>query len=228
VLSAAVDRIAVLREPDQVEVRDMSFRPSLFYRVTGRLNAMIWWLPLPGRLLTRVSLLVYHSPPMPSELVLEISDALDAAGVQHWIRGGWGVDALVDRQTRAHWDLDIVIDQNAESRAIDAVERLGFARWFEVESNTPLFSRSALRDHPVAGRAVDLHPLDISAGHVTFTTGTIDNRPVPCLSLESQLATHAGYRNRNYRKRRHDVVDIEVLRELSRRLNSPIERQAAR
>ena len=203
----------------------MSFRPSLFYRMTGRLNGMLWCVPLPSRVLTRLGHLVYHSPPLPGELVLEISDALHAADVQHWIRGGWGVDALRGRQTRPHWDVDIVIDEEAKSRAIDVVERLGFTRWFEVTSDTPLLSRIVLRDHPSAGRAVDLQPLDMSATDMTFSTGTIDSRPVPCLSLASQLATHAGYRNSNYRKRRRDLADVAALRELSQRFagsNPPI------
>lgn len=38
--------------------------------------------------------------------------ALDAAGVPTWLDGGWGIDALVGRQTRPHSDLDLVIALN--------------------------------------------------------------------------------------------------------------------
>ena len=34
---------------------------------------------------------------------------LEAAGLVVWLDGGWGVDALLGRQTRPHQDLDLVI-----------------------------------------------------------------------------------------------------------------------
>jgi 2'-5' RNA ligase len=188
-----------------------SYEPPLAYRITGRMNVAVWRLPLPPRVLVRLSALVYRNPPMPSGLVLKIADALDEAGVRYWIRGGWGVDALAGRQTRAHEDLDIVIDDHAHVRAVEAIEGLGFSRWYDVQSDVPLFSRIVLRDHPVAGRAVDLQPVEIVDGHMKFTIGTIDSRPVPCLELQMQLATHS-----NYRKRWRDHVDLVVLREVSR------------
>jgi len=42
--------------------------------------------------------------------VLAILGALDATGTRLWVAGGWGVDALVGRQTRAHRDLDLLVD----------------------------------------------------------------------------------------------------------------------
>jgi lincosamide nucleotidyltransferase A/C/D/E len=187
----------------------VNYEPPLFYRITGRLNAVVWRLPLPRRLLAKLSMLVYHNPPIPGELVLEILDALDAAGVRCWIRGGWGVDALAGKRTRTHEDLDLIIEDDANLRAVEALEDLGFSRWYDVDSDVPLFSRIVLHDHPVAGRAVDLQPLDISAGHVEFSTGTIENRQVACLSLQSQLTTHS-----NYRKRPCDRADLAVLNSL--------------
>lgn len=41
--------------------------------------------------------------------VIMIINALAAAGVDAWLDGGWGVDALVGEQTRPHDDLDLVI-----------------------------------------------------------------------------------------------------------------------
>lgn len=196
----------------------MSFEPSLLYRITGRLNVIVRRLPLPQAVLDRLSTLIYRTPPMPSELVLKIVDALDRADVRYWLRGGWGIDALAGRQTRAHEDLDIVIDDHAMSRAVKAVENLGFSRWYDVASEVPLFSRIVLHDHPVAGRAVDLQPLDIVGGHVEFTIGTIEGRAVPCLTPESQIATHS-----NYRKRLRDRADLAVLRNLSRGSEAPSE-----
>ncbi|MGZ4382041.1 MAG: nucleotidyltransferase domain-containing protein, partial [Gaiellaceae bacterium] len=39
--------------------------------------------------------------------VLEVLAALGEAGVRASLEGGWGVDALVGRQTREHEDLDL-------------------------------------------------------------------------------------------------------------------------
>jgi hypothetical protein len=38
--------------------------------------------------------------------VIQVLEALDGAGVRHWVGGGWGVAALAGRQTRPHRDLD--------------------------------------------------------------------------------------------------------------------------
>jgi 2'-5' RNA ligase len=185
------------------------YAPPLLYRITGRLNAVVWRLPLPRRAIARLSMLVYRNPPMAGELVLGIVEALHAADVRCWISGGWGVDALIGRQTRLHRDLDVVIEDHDGRRAVDALRDLGYWEWYSVDSDTPLFARVVLHDHPVAGHAIDLHPLDLSIGKVQFTDGAIEGRAVPCLSVESQVVTHS-----NYRKRWRDRADLARLRKL--------------
>jgi len=93
--------------------------------------------------------------------------------------------------------------------AAEALEKLGFREWYRVDSDTPLFSRVVMRDHELAGRAVDLQPFDVSSDHVRFATGVIDGHTVPCLAVESQLALHSDYRMR--RCDRHDVALLESL-----------------
>jgi lincosamide nucleotidyltransferase A/C/D/E len=44
-----------------------------------------------------------------AEDVLELYASLLENGVQIWILGGWGVDALLERQTRPHKDLDVIV-----------------------------------------------------------------------------------------------------------------------
>jgi lincosamide nucleotidyltransferase A/C/D/E len=41
-----------------------------------------------------------------AETVLEL---FESEAIEVWIDGGWGVDALVGRQTRPHEDLDLVV-----------------------------------------------------------------------------------------------------------------------
>ena len=41
--------------------------------------------------------------------VIKFYSDLSDIGVDIWIDGGWGVDALLNKQTRPHGDLDIVV-----------------------------------------------------------------------------------------------------------------------
>jgi lincosamide nucleotidyltransferase A/C/D/E len=150
--------------------------------------------------------------------VLAVLDALAAAGCPAWVAGGWGVDALVGRETRAHRDLDLAIEASAEPVALAALAALGYVvetdwRPIRVEVAAP------------GDRWVDLHPVVFdAAGNGTqagpdgtsftyprdcFTSGTIGGRPVPCLSATQQLEFHRGYEPRP-----HDLADLALLRHL--------------
>ena len=50
-------------------------------------------------------------PEMTSRDVTEFCRWMDSLGIEIWIDGGWGVDALLGIQTRRHVDLDIVLQQ---------------------------------------------------------------------------------------------------------------------
>jgi aminoglycoside-2''-adenylyltransferase len=54
---------------------------------------------------------------MLAEEVVDLLDYLEGLGVDLWLDGGWGVDALLETQTRGHDDLDLVV-------ALDQVPRL--------------------------------------------------------------------------------------------------------
>lgn len=41
------------------------------------------------------------------EDLFEVLDMIEQLGIRYWLDGGWGVDALVGRQTREHRDVDI-------------------------------------------------------------------------------------------------------------------------
>ncbi|HEY2283315.1 MAG TPA: 2'-5' RNA ligase family protein [Solirubrobacteraceae bacterium] len=187
----------------------MSSDPSLLYRTTGRLNRVVWRLPLPRRVVARLSSWVYRNPPMPGDAVLAVIKALGDAGVRCWISGGWGVDALAGEHTRVHRDLDLVVEDRAMDRAVEILDGLGYFEWYRSESDVPMFSRVVLHDHELAGRTVDLHPLELSGMHMELTTGQIAGREVPCLSADLQVRTHSSYR-----KRWRDRADLAVLRKL--------------
>jgi lincosamide nucleotidyltransferase A/C/D/E len=135
--------------------------------------------------------------------VQEVVGAL--AGLRFWLDGGWGVDALLGEQTRAHSDLDVALDRRDVAEAQQRLTALGFAHAPEIEPGLP--ARYVLCD--ARGRQIDLHPLDFDGGdgwqqlpdgrrgrypasELGFT-GRIGGVEVPCISPALQLRHHQGY-----------------------------------
>lgn len=151
--------------------------------------------------------------------VVQVLDALAAADVRHWVAGGWGVDALVGRQTREHRDLDLAVDLADLDICLAELTGLGY-----VSETDELPVRVELRSGEDGW--VDVHPVSFDeAGHgvqgdpgghhfdyppEVFTSGALGARPVPCLSVAQQLVFHSGYPPRP-----HDVLDLALLEGLS-------------
>ena len=140
---------------------------------------------------------------MDSRTLQAIISLLEADGIDVWLDGGWGVDALLEHQTRDHDDLDIVVELEHASRVIELLDSLGYS----LVTGTPPMS-FVLVD--VRGRQVDVHPVtfDAEGGGIYqmddgtewvypsagFTgRGSVDEKPVRCLSPEVQVLVHAGY-----------------------------------
>ncbi|MEV6487612.1 hypothetical protein AB0M20_03080 [Actinoplanes sp. NPDC051633] len=140
---------------------------------------------------------------MTGDDVLEILDVLRKAGADIWIGGGWGIDALLGTQTRAHRDLDLMHRQEQEDIVVAALTGAGFTETLDWR---PI--RFVVTD--ARGREIDLHPLVFAAdGSATqastdpdepfrypaecFVTGEIEHSPVGCLSAEQQAYFHQGY-----------------------------------
>lgn len=158
--------------------------------------------------------------------VVGVLDAFDAADIRAWLEGGWGVDALVGRQTRRHRDVDVDVDAAQEAVAIEVLRSLGYEAWVDQRPNRiEMFA-------PGGGR-VDLHPLlvdpDGSArqpgvnGEVYdfprryFTTGTLGGRRVGCFTIEAQRHFRTGYEQRPV-----DVHDLAQLDRLTASSGQPL------
>ena len=141
-----------------------------------------------------------------SDDVWEILDRLAASAIEVWLDGGWGVDALLGEQTRAHDDLDLVIARSDCPAAQDALEPLGFEPAADIEPGLP--ARFVLRDS--GDRRVDFHPVvfdELGNGWQELPdgswglypaeglrgVGSIARRRVLCLTPELQLRHHLGY-----------------------------------
>src|SRR4051794_39757104 len=148
--------------------------------------------------------------------VLAALDAIERAGVDAWVEGGWGIDALIGRRTRAHDDLDLAVDaaDGGFDLAVAALAALGYRPGLD---DLPV----RLGVEPPDGRRVDLHPLrfgadgsGVQAGHTRefvypadgFTTGRIGDRPVACLTARLQRDFHAHHEPRPV-----DVLDLAQL-----------------
>jgi lincosamide nucleotidyltransferase A/C/D/E len=139
---------------------------------------------------------------MTSERVLELLGALRSAGVSAAVDGGWGIDALLGRQTREHEDLDLVVAVGDVDRICATLAISGFAL---AEDHLPV--RFVLRN--ATGEQLDFHTVrfDEHGGGVQpqpgggsfryppegFVRGIIGFDSVSCISAEVQLLCHLGY-----------------------------------
>ncbi|MEU4566292.1 hypothetical protein [Micromonospora sp. NPDC023956] len=154
-----------------------------------------------------------------AEEVHAVLDALTGVGCAAWIGGGWGVDALVGRQTRSHRDLDLLVPADREAAALRALGLLGYAvetDWRPVRVEVVAARRGRVDLHPVTFDATgDAHQAGLDGGSFRyprdcFTTGTIAGRPVGCLSVAQQMVLHSGYEPRDV-----DRTDLALLRQLA-------------
>ncbi|MEO7982010.1 MAG: hypothetical protein ABI807_14105 [Sporichthyaceae bacterium] len=139
---------------------------------------------------------------------------LEENGVKCWVLGGWGVDALEGRATRAHKDLDIFLALSEHALAWRLLHEDGFRLAYRWEENVELPGDLDAATQPTAyvlqhvdGREVDVHVLDDSAEPMAVLwdhrielvagaldgIGTIGGTEVRCLSARMQVVAHQGY-----------------------------------
>ena len=138
--------------------------------------------------------------------VIAVLDLLTNAGIVHWIAGGWGIDALVGSQTRAHSDLDLHISSSDATAVRDLLAETGYA----VAKDELPFRVEMV--HPSGGR-VDLHPFHLdnegsarsrmkNGGWWIFDqealsgVGAIAGRSVRCVSVTEQIHSHLEFEPR--------------------------------
>ena len=139
---------------------------------------------------------------MESVEVLRVIEALRAAGIGVGITGGWGIDALLGRETRVHRDLDLGVDAGLVASAVEVLATLGYA--IAVDERP-----ARLELHADAGQ-VDIHPIVFEPDGFGVQTGSdgdryvypvgsleaigsIGGRRVACGTPELQVAFHLGY-----------------------------------
>jgi lincosamide nucleotidyltransferase A/C/D/E len=147
--------------------------------------------------------------------VLAVTGALEAVGVRHWLGGGWGVDALVGRVTRAHRDLDLAVPAEDLERAVTTLGSLGYrpeTDWRPVRLELAAPGERWVDLHPVVfdaggdGRQAGLDGTTFAYPAADLVSGTLDGHVLPCLSVARQHAFHTGYPPRP-----EDLHDLALL-----------------
>ncbi|HEY1094118.1 MAG TPA: hypothetical protein VGE61_05410 [Glycomyces sp.] len=153
---------------------------------------------------------------MDSDNALALLAVIGDAGLDVWVGGGWGIDALLGEQTRPHRDLDLMHRAEQEPLLLDVLGGLGYAETLDWRPARFVMTGPG-------GLDIDLHPLrfneDGSAEQSSlddepfqypadcFVTGAIGGRPVPCLSAAQQVYFHQGYEPTE-----RDLADMAHLR----------------
>jgi len=141
---------------------------------------------------------------MTSTDVVEIYSTLATLGIPIWIDGGWGVDALLGRQTRPHKDLDVALEDLHVVRFEQLLASRGYSRT-KREIERPF--NFVLADQ--TDREIDVHvisiddegngiygPLEMGLMYPADSLkgcGTIDEYPVRCISAQWMVKFHSGY-----------------------------------
>jgi lincosamide nucleotidyltransferase A/C/D/E len=150
--------------------------------------------------------------------VLDVLNAFTAARCRFWLEGGWGIDALVGRQTRPHRDLDLDVDARDEVLALSVLADLGYT----IETDW----RPNRVELLAPGRGwVDVHPFEFDENGAArqaalgggwhefpksyFVHGTLGSLAVPCVSATAQRRLHSGYELREVDK--HDLAQLDAL-----------------
>lgn len=143
---------------------------------------------------------------------------LSALGVEVWLDGGWGVDALLGLQSRPHDDLDIVVADKDLRKALNMLEEDGFVPVPRPDTRPWNFVLS-----DTDGRDVDFHVVVFdSAGNGVYSLpengeaypaeafsgrGFVNGVPVKCMSATSQIANKQDHELRD-----KDHHDLRLLR----------------
>ncbi len=130
--------------------------------------------------------------------------------IKIWIDGGWGVDALLGRQTRPHADLDIALQLKDVQKTCEILEAQGYK---EVRrDNEWNFVLGDTRGHEIDFHVFIFDDKEQVVGGLKYPeesltgTGLIGNQKVRCISPEHMAQFHTGYKLRE-----SDFKDVIAL-----------------
>lgn len=134
-------------------------------------------------------------------------------GISVWLDGGWGVDALLGRQTRPHNDIDLFIELKHRDLFIKILLEKNFK---EITKSYTTYDHTVWKD-PL-DRIIDLHTFRWNSdksiiydgmefpGNTFDGIGKIDDITVNCINAQSQVEFHRGYEFSD-----KDIHDVKLL-----------------
>jgi lincosamide nucleotidyltransferase A/C/D/E len=149
-----------------------------------------------------------------AEEVVRLYRALDERGVAVRVDGGWCVDALLGRETRAHSDLDLAVARVDEPGLLAVLGELGYRRLPGPADDADNY---VLTDDRGARVDVHVHEFDadgrlvsgIAYPRAALTgSGTIAGAPVRCIAPEWMLRFKTAYP-----PAAKDLADVRALGE---------------
>jgi lincosamide nucleotidyltransferase A/C/D/E len=152
---------------------------------------------------------------MEAPLVVDLYNELEKLGIKIWIDGGWGVDALLEKQTRTHKDLDIVIQNKDVSRFRQLLK--GYKE-IKLEIARPHnFVLADANDHEIDVHVIVLDeqgngiygPAENGETYPAAALsgmGRINDQRVRCISPEWTIKFHSGYELKD-----KDFKDVSAL-----------------
>ena len=164
-----------------------------------------------------------REPEMTSAEVVGIIKLLEQNGIEVYVDGGWGVDALLGELTRAHEDLDIALPHRFVPLLRELLEARGYK---EIPRPDTRDCNFVLGDDK--GHLVDVHSytFDENGKHIFGVayqprhltgTGAIDGYPVKCPPPDVMVEFHTGYEV--------DENDYRDTKALCERFNIPLPKE---
>jgi len=152
-----------------------------------------------------------------AEDVLRVVELFARASIDVWLDGGWGVDALLGEETRAHRDLDVIVRAGDEKRVREALASAGFREKLRASERNFVLADAR-------GCEVDVHAVEFDGrGFGVFRLpdgrrwpfpsaaflgqGWVAGRRVRCLSPDAQVQCHG----QGYAPTEKDLADMERL-----------------
>lgn len=157
---------------------------------------------------------------------IEIINEAEKHGIAVFLDGGWGVDALLEEQTREHNDIDLFMEKRHAETFVSLLKQKDFNE-VPKEYTTP--AHTIWQD--ARNRIVDLHLYE-SAGDDSFlfegnrypadtfsAVGRIAGKEVCCIPPREQVLFHCGYES--------DANDLHDVKLLCERFGIPVPEEYA-
>ena len=149
--------------------------------------------------------------------MVDLYNELQEHGVEIWVDGGWGVDALLEKQTLPHKDLDITIEQKYVPKFRQFLELQGYKDIKTEEAEPHNFVLGDDKGHEIdvhiiilddKGNGIygpiekgEMYPAESLTG-----TGKIAGQTVRCISPKHMVKFHSGYELKE-----KDFQDVSAL-----------------